>query len=91
MNTTLTQELQGLKNSKESSKPEEQYEQYAYLNSKLITRDVSKASSSSTWIRQGTSRRESTDRPTLPPNSSLTLYLTISSYKTRSYGGLIFP
>jgi hypothetical protein len=32
MNTTLTQELQGLKYSKESHKPEEQYEQDAYLN-----------------------------------------------------------
>ena len=31
-NTTLTQELQGLKYSKESRKPEEQYEQDAYLN-----------------------------------------------------------
>ena len=31
-NTTLTQELQGLKYSKESHKPEEQYEQDAYLN-----------------------------------------------------------
>ena len=42
-----------------------------------------------TWIHQGTSCRESTDRPAPPPNSSLTLYLTII-YKTRSYGGLIF-
>ena len=31
-NTTLTQELQGLKYPKESRKPEEQYEQDAYLN-----------------------------------------------------------
>jgi hypothetical protein len=31
-NTTLTQELQGLKYSKESHKLEEQYEQDAYLN-----------------------------------------------------------
>ena len=31
-NTTLTQELQGLKYSKESHKPKEQYEQDAYLN-----------------------------------------------------------
>jgi hypothetical protein len=31
-NTTLTQELQGLKYSKESRKPKEQYEQDAYLN-----------------------------------------------------------
>jgi hypothetical protein len=32
MNTTLTQELKGLKYSKESRKPKEQYEQEAYLN-----------------------------------------------------------
>jgi hypothetical protein len=32
MDTTLTQELQGLKYSKESRKLEEQYEQNAYLN-----------------------------------------------------------
>ena len=32
MNTTLTQELQGLKYSKGSRKPEEQYERDAYLN-----------------------------------------------------------
>jgi hypothetical protein len=32
---------------------------------------------------------ESTDRLAPPPNSSLTLYLTISIYKTRSYRGLI--
>ena len=32
MNTTLTQVLQGLMYSKESHKPEEQYEQDAYLN-----------------------------------------------------------
>jgi hypothetical protein len=32
MNTTLTQELQGLKYSKESHKPEEQYKKDAYLN-----------------------------------------------------------
>ena len=31
-NTTLTHELQGLKYSKESHKPKEQYEQDAYLN-----------------------------------------------------------
>jgi hypothetical protein len=31
-NTTLTQELQGLKYSKESRKPEEQYKQDAYMN-----------------------------------------------------------
>ena len=31
-NTTLTQELQGLKYSKESRKPKEQYKQDAYLN-----------------------------------------------------------
>ena len=31
-NTTLTQEIQGLKYSKESHKPKEQYEQDAYLN-----------------------------------------------------------
>jgi hypothetical protein len=39
-------------------------------------------SSSRTWIRQSTSRRESTDRPTPPLNFSLTLYLTISIHKT---------
>ena len=33
---------------------------------------------------------ESTNRIAPPPNSSLTLYLTISIYKTRSYEGLIF-
>jgi hypothetical protein len=33
---------------------------------------------------------ESTDRLAPPPNSSLTLYLTISIHKTRSYGGLVF-
>jgi hypothetical protein len=48
------------------------------------------ASSDRTWIRQGISYRESTDRPTPPPNSFLTLYLTISIYNTRSYGELIF-
>jgi hypothetical protein len=32
MNTTLTQEVTRLKYSKESRKPEEQYEQDAYLN-----------------------------------------------------------
>ena len=79
-----------MKHSKESRDPDEQYKQDAYSNQKLITRDISKASSSRTWIHQGTSYRESTDRPTPSPNSSLTLYLTISIYKTRSYGGLIF-
>ena len=73
-----------------SYEPDEQYKQDAYLNQKLITREILEARSSRTWIHQGTSRRESTDRPALPPNSSLTLYLTISIYKTRSYGGLIF-
>ena len=47
------------------------------MNQKLITREILEPSSSRTWIRQGTSHRESTDRPALPPNSSLTLYLTI--------------
>jgi hypothetical protein len=47
------------------------------VNQKLITRDILEASSGRTWIHQGTSHRESTDRPALPPNSSLTLYLTI--------------
>jgi hypothetical protein len=32
MNTNLTQELKGLKYSKKSRKPEEKYEQDAYLN-----------------------------------------------------------
>ena len=70
--------------------PDEQYKQDAYLNQKLITREISEANSDRTWIRQGTSHRESIDRPAPPPNSSLTLHLTISIYKTRSYGELIF-
>jgi hypothetical protein len=41
-------------------------------------------------IHQGTNHRESTNRSAPPPNSSLTLYLTISIYNTRSYGELIF-
>ena len=48
MNITLTQELQGLKYSKESYKPEEQYEQDAYLDQKLITREILEASSDRT-------------------------------------------
>jgi len=75
--------------TQKSHDSDEQYKQDAYLNQKLITREVSEANSNRTWIRQGTSRRESTDRPALPPNYFLTLYLTII-YKTRSYGGLIF-
>ena len=74
---------------KKSCKPNEQYKQDAYLNQKLITREILEASLGRTWIHQGTSHRESTDRPAPPLNSSLTLYLTII-YKTRSYGGLIF-
>ena len=61
-----------------SHDPDKQYKQDAYSNQKLITRDISKASSSRTWIRQGTSHKESTDRPAPPPNSSLTLHLSIS-------------
>ena len=72
-----------------SCEPDEQYKQDAYLNQKLITREISETSSDRTWICQGSSRRESIDRPATPPNSSLTLHLTII-YKTRSYGGLIF-
>ena len=70
----------------ESYEPDEQYKQDAYFDQKLITREISEASSDRTWICQGTSRRKSTDRPLSPPNSSLTLHLTII-YKTRSYGG----
>jgi len=73
-----------------SREPDEQYKQDAYLNQKLITREISEASSDRTWIHQGTSHRGSTNRPAPPLDSSLTLYLTISIYKTRSYGGLIF-
>ena len=73
-----------------SYEPDEQYKQDAYLNQKLITREILEASLDRTWICQGTSRRESTNKLMPPPNSSLTLYLTISIYKTRSYRGLIF-
>jgi hypothetical protein len=55
-----------------SREPDEQYKQNAYLNQKLITREISEASLSRTWICQGTSHRENTDRPALPPNSYLT-------------------
>jgi hypothetical protein len=54
-------------------KPDEQYQQDAYMDQKLITREISEASSDRTWICQGTSHRESTDRLVPPPNSSLTL------------------
>jgi hypothetical protein len=60
-----------------SRDPEEQYKHDTYLNQKSITRDVLEASLGRTWFHQGTSCRDSTDRPALPPNSSLTLYLTI--------------
>ena len=39
--------------------------------------EISKASSNRTWIHQGTSHREGTNRLASPPNSSLTLHLTI--------------
>ena len=90
MINTLTQSVYGLKHSKESRYPDEQYKQDAYLNHKLITKEVSKVSSNRTWIHQCTSRRVSTNKPALPLNSSLTLDLIISIYKTRSYKGLIF-
>ena len=67
--------------TQKSRKPDEQYKQDAYLDQKLITREILEAISDRTWIHQGTSRRESTDRLAPPPNSSLTLYLTISNYK----------
>jgi hypothetical protein len=60
------------------------------LDQKYITREISKTSSRWTWIHGSTSHRGSTDRPAPPPNTSLTLYLTISIHKTRSYGELIF-
>jgi hypothetical protein len=75
---------------KRVAKPDEEYKQDSYLNLKLITRGISEASLDRTWIYQGTRHRESTDRLASPPYSSLTLHLTISIYKTRSYGGLIF-
>ena len=79
-----------IKHSKESHEPKEHYKQDTYLNQKLITREISEASSIRTWIHQGTSCRENTDRPAPPPNSSITLYLTISNHRTKSYEGLIF-
>ena len=66
---------------KKSHKPDEQYKHDTYLNQKLITKEISEASSNRTWLHQATSYRESTDKLTLPPISSLTLYLTISIYK----------
>ena len=88
INTLLS--LEQKYSSQKSREPDEQYKHNAYLTQKLITRDISKASSSRTWIRQGTSHKKSTDRPSPPPNSSLTLYLTISIHRTRYYRGLIF-
>ena len=38
--------------------PDEQYKQDAYLNQKLITREISEASLDRAWIRQGISHRE---------------------------------
>jgi hypothetical protein len=77
IDTTLTPRATRIKVLKKSRDPDKQYKHETYLNQKLIIRYVSEASSSRTWTREGTSRRESTDRPTLPPNSSFTLYLTI--------------
>ena len=41
-----------------SYEPDEQYKQDAYLNQKLITREILEASSDRTWIHLGTSHRE---------------------------------
>ena len=65
-------------NTQKSRDPDEQYKQDAYLNQKLITKEILEASSSRTSFRQGTSRRESTGGRHLLqtlPSLSISLFL----------------
>ena len=64
------------------------------MNPKSITMDVSEVGSRRAYLRQGTSRRESIDRPTLPPNFSLTLtifYCLILEILLRKHRQSMFP
>ena len=75
MNTTLTQELQGLKYSKESHKPEEQYEQDAWIRSQLPEKYQKQAQEELDFARVQAVERAPTGR-----DSSKLFPLTLSLY-----------